>query len=151
MKHRRPSPYGVRARPAEPRASGTAAPAVLIVDDDRDFRGALAILLQNQGYVVEQATNGLEGLEKLRWGLRPRAILLDLQMRVMTGWEFCAELRRDPQLADIPIVAMTAGTWKDRDHDDFTHRIRKPIDWEELSSVLQRYAMVSATGVDALR
>lgn len=114
-------------------------PSILIIDDDDEFRGASASLIRGHGYHVEEATNGVDALEKLRWGLRPRVILLDMQMRQMTGWDFRAEQLRDPRLAEIPVVAMTAGPWKDRDLDDFSDRIEKPIDLGRLWAALEPY------------
>ena len=114
-------------------------PTVLIIDDDVEFREALAEVVRGRGYSVEVSPNGMEALEMLRWGLHPRVILLDLQMRPMTGWEFRAEQRRDQRLSNIPVVAMTAGPWKDRDLDDFSHRIQKPLDLDQLTGLLSSY------------
>lgn len=115
------------------------AKTVLIVDDDQEFREALVELLRSEGFQVETATSGLQALDKLRWGLLPCVVLLDLQMGVMTGWDFRAEQRRDPKLAEIPVIAMTAGYWKDRDLRDYAVRITKPIDVKELKSALVKY------------
>jgi CheY-like chemotaxis protein len=116
-----------------------AIPTVLIVDDEPDFRESLASVMRVKGYIVEEAANGTEALDKLRWGLQPQVILLDLQMRVMTGWDFRVEQLRDPQLATIPVIAMTAGPWKDRDAAGFNQRVQKPLDLERLWSVLDPY------------
>lgn len=113
--------------------------AVLIVDDDPDFREALVELVRHEGFEVETATSGLQALDKLRWGLRPCAVLLDMQMAVMTGWDFRAEQNRDPTLAAIPVIAMTAGYWKDRDLGDYDARLSKPVDVQELRAALAKY------------
>jgi CheY-like chemotaxis protein len=81
----------------------------------------------------------LAALEKLRWGMRPCLILLDLRMDVMTGWEFRAEQKKDPALADIPVVAMTTGRWKPDDLKDFTEHIDKPVNVEVLLVIVARY------------
>ena len=114
-------------------------PTVLIIDDDADFREALAAVVRGRGYSVEVSSNGVEALDMLRWGLTPRVILIDMQMRPMTGWEFRAEQRQDPRWSTIPVVAMTAGPWKDRDRDDFSHRLEKPLDLEQLTGLLDSY------------
>jgi CheY-like chemotaxis protein len=119
---------------------GTASKTVLIVDDDRDFREALGEIVRREGFEVETATSGLDALDKLRWGLHPCVVLLDMQMTVMTGWDFRAEQRRDPTLAAIPVVAMTAGYWKDRDLGDYAARIEKPIQVQELKATLAKYS-----------
>lgn len=112
---------------------------VLIVDDDPEFRDALVEIIRREGFQVETAKSGLQALDKLRWGLRPCVILLDLQMAVMTGWDFRTEQRRDPALASIPVIAMTAGYWKDRDLGDYAGRLTKPIDEKQLKGKLARY------------
>ena len=125
---------------AHPSSGGAPRPkTILIVEDHVDLREALAQILQDEGYQVETAATGLEALDKLRWGLRPSCVLLDLQMRVMTGWEFRTEQQRDPALATIPVVAMTAGYWKAQDLSDFADRIDKPIDTGRLRELLRRF------------
>ena len=112
---------------------------VLIVDDDEEFRQALVEIVQHEGFRVETATSGMEALDKLRWGLRPCVVLLDMQMAVMTGWDFRAEQNRDKTLSAIPVIAMTAGYWKDRDLGDYAARISKPIQVPELKATLAKY------------
>ncbi|HXE83029.1 MAG TPA: response regulator [Gemmatimonadales bacterium] len=112
---------------------------ILIVDDDPEFREALVDIVRNEGFAVETATNGMQALDKLRWGLRPCVVLLDMQMAGMTGWDFRAEQSRDPTLAAIPVVAMTAGYWKHRDLGDYAARIAKPIQVPELKATLAKY------------
>jgi CheY-like chemotaxis protein len=114
-------------------------PTVLIVDDNAEFRTTLAALARGEHYRVEEAATGSEALDKLRWGLQPQAIILDMQMRVMTGWEFRAEQLRDPRLAAIPVIAMTAGPWKGQDNDAFTYRLQKPLDLAQLWRYLHQY------------
>ena len=112
---------------------------ILIVDDDPEFREALVDIVRSEGFAVETATNGMQALDKLRWGLRPCVVLLDMQMAGMTGWDFRAEQSRDPTLAAIPVVAMTAGYWKNRDLGDYAARIAKPIQVPELKATLAKY------------
>ena len=83
---------------------------VLVVDDDEAIRESLADLLGDEGYRVLTATNGAEALSLLRppAKLRPCVILLDLMMPIMNGQEFYAEQQRDPTLAAIPIVVISA-------------------------------------------
>lgn len=112
---------------------------ILIVDDDEEFRKALVEIVRREGFRVETATSGMEALDKLRWGLRPCVVLLDMQMAVMTGWDFRAEQGRDATLAAVPVIAMTAGYWKERDIGDYAARIAKPIDVSELKATLGKY------------
>lgn len=82
--------------------------SILVVDDDADTRDALRELLETEGYAVVEAANGRAALQRLRGGLRPRAILLDLMMPVLDGWDFRSQQLADPALKDVPVVIMTA-------------------------------------------
>jgi CheY-like chemotaxis protein len=129
-----PSREPMRDASLEPRSA-----TILIVEDDPDFRNGLADLVRREGHQVETAENGVAALDKLRWGLRPCLILLDLRMPFMTGWEFRNEQQRDGDLADIPVIAMTVGRWKGADYTEFTDLIEKPIDIGHLRVLIARY------------
>lgn len=81
---------------------------ILVVDDDADTRDALAALLELHGYSAVLAANGADGLTKLRTGLRPCLILLDLMMPEKNGFQFRVEQVVDPVLANIPVVIYSA-------------------------------------------
>lgn len=81
---------------------------VLIVEDERDIREALAEALAYEGYDVTVAANGREALRTLGDGPLPDVILLDLVMPEMSGWEFRQVQARDPALAGIPVVVVSA-------------------------------------------
>jgi CheY-like chemotaxis protein len=85
-----------------------AAGTILVVEDDADIRGALCAILQEEGYAVVGARDGSEALMRLRSGEPPSLILLDLMMPVMNGSEFRSAQLRDPRLAAIPVVLLTA-------------------------------------------
>jgi CheY-like chemotaxis protein len=82
--------------------------SILLVEDDFDMRDALIPILEYEGHRVVGAANGREALDQLRAGPKPSLILLDLMMPVMNGTEFRAELLRDPALASIPVVVVSA-------------------------------------------
>ncbi len=82
--------------------------SVLVVDDEPDLREIFAAVLQRDGYDVLTANNGSEAMCLLRDGARPHAILLDLMMPVMDGWQFRVAQKADPVLAGIPVIAMSA-------------------------------------------
>jgi adenylate cyclase len=82
-------------------------PHVLIVEDDETARQMLARLLKSEGWEVAEATNGRIGLERLR-DAPPDLILLDLMMPEMDGFEFLAQLRRDPEHEKTPVIIVTA-------------------------------------------
>ena len=81
---------------------------ILIVDDDGAVLNGLTELLEDEGYKVATAIDGLDALHQLRRGLRPSVILLDLMMPVMDGWDFRHEQMKDQVLSDIPVVVITA-------------------------------------------
>jgi len=89
-------------------ASGLEPLTVLIVDDDLPVIRGMSELLEGEGYDVAIALDGLGALDQLRRGLRPYAIVLDLMMPVMDGWEFCAEQAKDAALSAIPVGVISA-------------------------------------------
>jgi two-component system cell cycle response regulator DivK len=80
---------------------------VLIVDDEPDNLGVARKVLTFGGAQVHVARNGVEGLAVLD-DVRPTFILLDLSMPEMDGWEMLKIVRGNDQMADIPIIALTA-------------------------------------------
>ena len=110
-------------------------PTILIADDDAAGRRVIESVLINQGYILEFAVNGSEVLKKAA-ELKPDLILLDIMMPGMDGLEVCQRLRRDKELAEVPIVIITALDDRntriaslDMGADDF---ISKPFDRAEL-------------------
>ena len=84
----------------------SARPLVLLVEDDRDGRLMFARWLEGAGFRVEQAHNGLQALERA-FDLIPDAILTDLHIPGIDGYELTRRLKTDPRTADIPVVAVT--------------------------------------------
>jgi CheY-like chemotaxis protein len=81
---------------------------VLVVEDDDDFRAMVQTLLEIEGYVVQAARHGLEALDRLR-ERPPCAILLDLMMPVMDGFEFRRRQLAQPEpVRSIPVICVTA-------------------------------------------
>jgi two-component system, chemotaxis family, chemotaxis protein CheY len=83
-------------------------PTVFVVDDDAAVLDGLSELFESEGYGVATARDGWSALEKLRGGLRPSVILLDLMMPAMDGWDFRQAQLRDVALKDISVVVLTA-------------------------------------------
>ena len=82
---------------------------VLVVDDDGLTRQALTTTLEAAGYTARQAADGPEGLRFLGSGPPPLAILLDIVMPGMSGWEFLRERDANyPELADTPVIVFSA-------------------------------------------
>ncbi len=115
--------------------------SILIVEDDDDVREALAIYFELEGYSVVQAHDGAEALRLLRMQTAVCIILLDLFMPVMNGFEFRAEQLRDPTLADVPVVVVSAdvGTMEKAAKLGAVDSIVKPIDFTRLRETVANH------------
>src|SRR6187401_1348177 len=82
-------------------------PKILVVDDEPDVRNLVARLLGPIGD-VDLAVDGSDALDRILGGERPDLIVLDLMMPKMDGLTLTRELKKDPSLARIPIVILTA-------------------------------------------
>ena len=80
---------------------------ILIVDDDPDLVEAVSIILENKGYEVVAAYDGVEGLKMARTE-NPDLIVLDVMMPNKDGYEVCKELKADEKYRAIPILLLTA-------------------------------------------
>jgi DNA-binding response OmpR family regulator len=80
---------------------------ILIVDDDPAIRDVVADILRMSDYRVKTACNGAEALDNIR-NDRPAAVLLDLMMPVMDGWEFLRQYTCETCVAPVPVVIMSA-------------------------------------------
>ncbi|MFZ7124607.1 MAG: response regulator transcription factor [Desulfobacterales bacterium] len=80
---------------------------ILVVDDEPDFALLVQGNLEKEGFEVDVAYNGVEGLEKIRKN-PPDAIVLDVMMPEKDGYQVCAELKKDASLCDIAILMLTA-------------------------------------------
>ena len=79
---------------------------ILIVEDDRDLRFVIRMVLERAGYDVEEASNGVAALESIDTQ-PPDLIIADLTMPVMSGVELVAQIRSNPATASIPIVLLS--------------------------------------------
>ena len=93
-------------RLGEPRS-----PRAMIVDDEAPVRRALRRILEGEGFEVQEAGNGLEGLSLLQDSLD--VILLDIRMPIMDGFEFLGRLRAHERFNGLPVVMMTGVVEKD--------------------------------------
>jgi twitching motility two-component system response regulator PilH len=113
---------------------------ILIVDDLQSELDLMAQYLTQAGYAIITATNGEEALEKTSQN-KPDAIVTDWMMPKMGGLDICRQLKKNPETADIPVVACTA---KDRDVDRLWAKkqgvkayVTKPCTQEQLVSALK--------------
>jgi len=81
---------------------------ILIVEDDRDLRFVIRMILERAGYEVAEARNGMAALESIG-AEPPDLIIADLTMPVMTGVELVDQLRANPATVSIPVVLLSGG------------------------------------------
>jgi CheY-like chemotaxis protein len=118
-------------------AGGPAAPGqcILLVEGDELLRGAIKMVLEWEGYRVACAGDGRQALDYLRAGGRPALILLDVLLPVLDGWQFRREQRRDPEVAAIPVVVVSAlDLAACPDADAY---VRKPFDPQQLLEAIR--------------
>lgn len=79
----------------------------MLIDDEPYILRSLSYLLTREGYEVETAANGEEGLAKVR-EIQPPLVFLDIMMPRMNGYEVCEQIRQDPNLADTHVIMLSA-------------------------------------------
>ena len=123
------------ARPVLPEDRDT----VLVIDDDPVARDLLGRFLEKEGFGVQTADGGEEGL-RLAKELRPAIITLDVLMPTTDGWAVLAALKSDPDVGDVPVVMITMlddrKTGLALGASDF---LTKPIQWGRLRTILARH------------
>ncbi|BDG03174.1 response regulator transcription factor [Anaeromyxobacter oryzae] len=117
---------------------------LLVVDDEEDIREAVAEVLHREGFVVETARDGEQALEKATAARVYSAILLDLMMPRMDGWQFRERQRADPTIAGIPVIIVSA-TVPDRIDADAV--LPKPFDAEDLVRTVRSVVAARAAPV----
>ena len=114
---------------------------ILVVDDEPDFAAIVQRNLEKEGFEVEVAYDGVEGMEKVAAN-PPDAIVLDVMMPEKDGYAVCSELKEDENYCDIPIVMLTAvsshvATTKYSHHDGMSMEaedyIPKPATAEQIT------------------
>lgn len=80
---------------------------ILVVEDQEDNRKILRDLLTSNGFVVIEATNGLEGVEFAK-SHQPNLILMDIQLSGIDGYEATRQIKADKVLKDIPVIVVTS-------------------------------------------
>lgn len=130
-------------RENDPRAAGepgggraATGKCILLVEDDELLRGAMQMVLEWEGYRVVCAGDGREALDLMRGGTRPALILLDVMLPVLDGAQLREELRRDPALADVPVVVVSG--LDAADCPAAAAHVRKPFAPEELLEAVRR-------------
>lgn len=80
---------------------------ILVAEDDENIRRMLVFSLEREGYRVCEAANGRQALDSMHGG-DTNLLVLDLMMPQVSGWDVLAERSRDPDLAKIPVIIITA-------------------------------------------
>ena len=122
----------------------------LVVDDSMLIRHTVCRFLEERGFTVESATNGLEALEAVK-RVRPDIIITDIQMPKMDGSELITAMKKEPALASIPIV-IVAGRQSGFEHKEkrANYTIFKDIDIEDqLAKAVQAVLGAKAQAADA--
>ncbi len=117
-------------------------PKVLVIEDNEKNLYLVTFILERHGYQVVQARDGRKGVE-LAGRVEPTLIILDIQLPVMDGYAVARELRSNPALDDVPIVAVTSYAMPgDREQilaAGCTGYLEKPIDPETFVDQIERY------------
>jgi two-component system, chemotaxis family, chemotaxis protein CheY len=117
---------------------------ILIIDDDPAIRETLAEVLEEEGYTVEVANNGAEGLAAIE-RIRPAMLLLDMRMPVMDGWSLARVLHE--RAIKLPVVVMTAAQETHQWSQEIAAAavLAKPFNLNELLEVVGRTFPVNPT------
>jgi two-component system, OmpR family, response regulator len=126
---------------------------ILIVDDDPHIRELAKLFLQNEGFEVTEAADGLEALTKLET-VKVDMVILDVMMPNMDGWELCRQLR---EMYDFPLLMLTAkGETSDKVHgfelgtDDYLVKPFEPLELVmRVKALLKRYRIAASQTVQA--
>jgi CheY-like chemotaxis protein len=123
--------------------------SALVVEDEPDYANLIAGILEEDGYSVTTASDGVEALDRVRAN-RPDVITLDVQMPRKGGVQFYRELKSDPEFNEIPVVVITGITRDDKDMENFVRAflevehlpmpdayLEKPVENEELLRVVR--------------
>jgi PAS domain S-box-containing protein len=125
-----------KARHSPVQGKGT----VLIIDDDPTARDLVERLLIKEGFNVETAASGEEGLRKAK-ELRPAAVTLDVKMPLMNGWTVLETLKNDPDLRSIPVIMLTIEDDRNRGFTlGASEYLTKPVERDRLATALNKYA-----------
>lgn len=117
-------------------------PKILVADDNPASRELIREVLEMSGYDVLEASDGREAVHQARNGA-PDLVLVDIQMPRLDGYGVLRELRADPRLSDMPVVALTAFAMQgDRERAmdaGFDGYITKPVEIAALRQEVKRF------------
>jgi two-component system cell cycle response regulator DivK len=115
---------------------------ILVVEDQEDLRGILRDLLARSGYMVIEATDGATGIASAKSNY-PGIILMDLQMPVIDGYEAMRQIKADPNLSQIPVIAISSFAMKGDEEKaraaGCDHYVTKPYSPIQLLRMIRGY------------
>ena len=124
---------------------------VMVVEDDRDTREVVKLILELAGLSVSEASDGFEALDRLQ-KLRERdphlpcVIVLDIMMPRCSGPEFRKRQLEDPLIADVPIIVLSAVADQAREQDLHAFaKVSKPFDPDQLIRVVRQACHLAET------
>lgn len=119
---------------------------ILIVDDNFDNRQIIGQMLSFSGFAVELASDAQTALEIMKHR-RPSLILMDLSMPGLDGWTATEYVKRDPNLRDVPVVAVSGHVTRNdierAKRAGCSEFLPKPIDYDHLITIAQRYTRIN--------
>ncbi|MGC4119719.1 MAG: response regulator [Myxococcales bacterium] len=126
-------------------------PLILVIEDNEQNLYLVHFLLERNGFEVAEARSGPEGLSFVQRRV-PAAILLDIQLPLMSGYAVAAELRKIDALRHVPIIAVTSFAMVgDREHclaAGATDYVEKPIDPDHFVGKLREHLPPEAWAAD---
>ena len=115
---------------------------VLIVEDEAELRELIQLALERNGYSVVAVADGSAALAAIPSIERLCLVLLDLLMPGMNGWDFVAQARTQPELANLPIIVHSSAT--NEAPAGATAVLRKPMKLDRLLSIVGQYCQPAA-------
>jgi CheY-like chemotaxis protein len=128
---------------------------ILLIDDAADIRLLLRAVLQRAGHQVVEAESGTAALQALDDGLHPDAVILDIQMPGLDGWDTLSRMRQHPEGLDLPVLMLSVKA----SPEDMSRAwqlgcdgyLTKPFDIGDLAGEVQAIASMSAAERAAVR
>jgi signal transduction histidine kinase len=135
---------------ASPPGKGRASRKILLVEDDDDLREVLTEALERRGHQVVAVSDGRLALEQMA-SVAPHVVVLDLMMPNMDGWQFRLEQRKDPRLADVPVVAISASNSAKAGAIDADLYLQKPLETETLLNAIDDVVQMRERKLEPVR